>query len=56
MFRRMLDAAGLRAEDCVFVDDSPRNIEGCEAVGMRGLLVGKDEDWIAPLDDLLNRL
>lgn len=56
MFRRMLDAAGLCAEDCVFVDDSPRNIEGCEAVGMRGLLVGKDEDWIAPLDDLLNRL
>ena len=56
MFRRMLDAAGLCAEDCVFVDDSPRNIEGCEAVGMHGLLVGKDEDWIAPLDDLLNRL
>ena len=56
MFRRMLDAAGLCAEDCVFVDDSPRNIEGCQAVGMRGLLVGKDEDWIAPLDDLLNRL
>ena len=56
MFRRMLDAAGLCAEDCVFVDDSPRNIEGCEAVGMRGLLVGKDEDWIAPLDDLLSRL
>ena len=56
MFRRMLDAAGLRAEDCVFIDDSPRNIEGCESVGMRGLLVGKDEDWIAPLDDLLNRI
>ena len=56
MFYRMMDAAGLRAEECVFVDDSPRNIEGCQAVGMRGLLVGKDEDWIGPLEELLGNI
>ena len=56
MFHRMMDAAGLRAEECVFVDDSPRNIEGCQAVGMRGLLVGKDEDWIGPLEELLGNI
>ena len=56
MFHRMMDAAGLRAEECVFVDDSPRNIEGCQDVGMRGLLVGKDEDWIGPLEELLGNI
>ena len=53
IFQKMMHAAGLRAEECVFVDDSPRNIEGCQAVGMRGLLVAKDEDWTERLDDLL---
>ena len=53
IFQKMLHAAGLRADECVFVDDSPRNIEGCKAVGMHGLHVEKNEDWTARLDDFL---
>ena len=53
IFEKMLHAAGLRADECVFVDDSPRNIAGCKEVGMCGLLVGKDEDWTEHLDELL---
>lgn len=56
IFQKMLHAAGLRADECVFVDDSPRNIEGCEAVGMRGLLVAKNADWTERLDTLLKNL
>jgi putative hydrolase of the HAD superfamily len=34
-YRAVLDALGLEARDCVFVDDQMRNIRGAEAVGMR---------------------
>ncbi len=54
IFQKMLDAAGLKACECLFLDDSERNIRGCEAVGMQGLLVEKDEDWTAKLNIKLN--
>lgn len=28
---------GLKAEECVFIDDRPENLKGCEAVGIRGI-------------------
>ena len=34
IYRHLLDAHGLRAEDCVFIDDSPANVAGAEAVGI----------------------
>lgn len=37
IYRLLLDRYGLRAEDCVFIDDSAHNVQGAEAVGMRGL-------------------
>jgi len=33
-----LDELGLTAEECVFVDDQPRNINGAETVGLRTVL------------------
>ena len=52
IFRKMLSQAGLNAEDCLFLDDSISNINGCETVGIKGLLVGKNEDWT----DKLNKI
>ena len=37
IYRRLLDRYGLRAADCVFVDDLPANVAGAVAVGMRGI-------------------
>ena len=37
IYRHLLDAHGLRAEDCVFIDDSPANVAGAEAVGIAAL-------------------
>jgi 2-haloacid dehalogenase len=37
IYRHLLEAHGLRAEDCVFVDDSPANVAGAEAVGIAAL-------------------
>ena len=37
IYRVLLERNGLRAEDCVFIDDSEKNVKGAEAVGMRGI-------------------
>jgi 2-haloacid dehalogenase len=37
IYRHLLDAHGLKAEDCVFIDDSPANVAGARNVGITGL-------------------
>jgi 2-haloacid dehalogenase len=35
IYRLLLERNGLRAADCLFIDDSPKNVAGAEAVGMK---------------------
>jgi FMN phosphatase YigB (HAD superfamily) len=44
----------LNAEECVFIDDGPANVESAKRVGMQGLLVEKDSDWWDKLSEILN--
>lgn len=37
IYRLLLERYGLRAEDCIFIDDNPANVAGAEAVGIRGI-------------------
>jgi 2-haloacid dehalogenase len=37
IYRRLLERNRLTAADCVFIDDSAKNVTGAEAVGMRGI-------------------
>jgi 2-haloacid dehalogenase len=37
IYRLLLDRYGLRAQDCLFVDDSAANVEGARAVGMAAI-------------------
>lgn len=37
IYRYLLDTYGLRAEDLVFIDDSPRNVEAAQALGIHAL-------------------
>ncbi|MHB2166613.1 HAD family hydrolase [Alsobacter sp. R-9] len=37
IYHLLLDRNGLAAGDCVFIDDSPKNVEGARAVGMHAL-------------------
>jgi putative hydrolase of the HAD superfamily len=54
IFQLALNALGVDAADCIFLDDFPGNIAGAEAVGIRGVLVGSDRHAaIAELDALL---
>ena len=36
IYHRLCDKFGLKAEECVFIDDLPVNVEGAERVGMHG--------------------
>ncbi len=44
IFEYVLDHYGLRAEECVFIDDTPKNIAACEEVGIRSILFDGDAD------------
>lgn len=37
IYKLLLDRFGLRAEECVFIDDTPKNIEAGEACGIKGI-------------------
>lgn len=37
IYRRLLDRNGLRAGECLFIDDSAKNVEGAMAVGMQAV-------------------
>ena len=38
IFNHLLSTYALTAEECVFIDDSQKNIIGCKAVGIHGIL------------------
>jgi 2-haloacid dehalogenase len=43
IFRMCLDRNGLKAQDCVFIDDVARNIDGARAVGIDAILFESPE-------------
>lgn len=52
-YRLLLSRYSLRAEECVFIDDNPANIEGAEAVGIRGIVFEDAESLRAELEIIL---
>lgn len=46
IYRAALEALGVAPERAVFVDDSPRNLAGAAALGIRAVLI--DRDWKHP--------
>ncbi len=44
IYEILLDRYHLSAEDCIFVDDLPANVEGARAVGMQGYVFDGDAD------------
>ncbi len=42
IFRYLLDTYNLNADECIFIDDSPKNISGAEKVGIKGYLFDGD--------------
>ena len=52
IFYALFEKYGLHAEECVFLDDLPANIEGAKAVGMHGIVFTGLEDALAELERL----
>ena len=53
LYRILLDRYGLKGEECVFIDDNPRNAAGGETLGIRGLVFRDAEQVRADLEKIL---
>ena len=53
LYRILLGRYGLKAEECLFIDDNADNAAGAEAVGIRGLVFHGVEQLRADLEKLL---
>ena len=53
LYRILLERYGLRADECLFIDDNPVNIAGGEAVGIRGLVFHDAEQVRSDLNKIL---
>ncbi len=53
IYQMLMERYGLKAEESVFLDDSPANIETARALGMQGILVSSQEQAVEALDQLL---
>ncbi|MEM9062440.1 MAG: HAD family phosphatase [Pseudomonadota bacterium] len=49
IYRCLLDRNGLAAEDTIFIDDSPKNVDAANALGIDGILFTGPEDLGAAL-------
>ena len=55
IFEMMLKGQQALPEETLFIDDGPRNVEVANALGMQTLCPQNNEDWIAPLMNLLSQ-
>jgi epoxide hydrolase-like predicted phosphatase len=53
IFQIALEQFGVKPKEAVFVDDFPANIEGCEKVGIKGILFKDPETALQQLKKLL---
>ena len=56
IFEMMLKGQQAKAEETILVDDGPCNVEAAAALGMHTLCPHDNEDWTAPLEELIRRL
>ena len=55
IYNILLDRYGLEASECVFLDDTPENIDGAAAVGMKGIVFKDYAQGRAELEALLGQ-
>lgn len=56
IFRHMLNDASLQPSETLFLDDSSANIAAAEQLGIHTLLVEKNSDWRAAVEERLSSL
>lgn len=48
-FRHVIASEGLNPADCLFFDDSPRNVQVAQSLGINARVVQNGSDWATPL-------
>lgn len=56
IFLKALAHDHMKPEETIFADDSEKNVKAAEKLGINGLHVQPDEDWMERLDAMLNTL
>ena len=52
IYELLLERFGLKAVECVFLDDTKKNIDGAHVVGIHGILFQNREQAVAELKKL----
>ena len=52
----MLQDSGINPQETLFLDDGEKNIRAAESIGIHGLLVEKNQDWMPMLTQRLSEL
>ena len=52
IYRILLERYDLKAEECVFIDDTEENVRGAEKIGFKGIVFTGYEDAVAKLAEL----
>lgn len=55
IYRMALKTGGMKADETIFIDDGPGNIEAAEKVGIHGLHIPTNADWLPLLLQMLGR-
>ena len=53
IYQALMERYGLKAEECVFLDDTVRNVEAARALDMAGIVVSSQEQAKKELETLL---
>lgn len=56
IFQHVLEAEHAKPQECIFVDDSERNVATARQLGIHTICPKNNEDWIGPLDALMKEL
>ena len=56
IFQKLIDQTGINPSESLFLDDGQKNIEAAESLGIHGLLVEKNQDWMPFLTKELVKL
>lgn len=56
IFLKALEMEQMKADECLFIDDSKKNTDAAEKVGIHTLFVPSNSDWMPALEERLKEL
>ena len=54
IYKTLLRRYNLKAEECVFIDDTEENVVSAQKIGLNGIVFTGYEDAVARLDEIVN--